>query len=39
MQIARMRALGLFEEEEFSRFSEQTRDVVDFLLGRTPLRG
>lgn len=33
-QLAYMRGLGLITDEEFSRFSPDTRDAVDLIPGR-----
>ena len=32
-QLAAMQAHGLLTEDEFSRFSEETRDIIALLLG------
>jgi len=31
-QVAAFRALALITDEEFTRFSQETRDIVDFIL-------
>lgn len=33
IQLASMKGLGLLTEDEFLRFSQETRDAVDLLLG------
>lgn len=38
MRLGHMCELGLVTEEEFARFSDDTRSIVETLLGRFPRR-
>jgi hypothetical protein len=35
IHLASMKGRGLLTEDEFARFSQETREVVDLVLGRT----